>query len=88
MSAMYKIKDSDELEEIMLNSNKNSQICNSQTNLLKFLSPKILMRRNAVNEDEIRKALAHLNIGAARNTGMSSSSAMVASMLIIFFEGD
>jgi len=75
---MYNIKDSNELEEVMLNTTKNSQINNSPSNLLSFLSPKILMRRNAVNEDEIRKALAHLNISTERNIGGISNQAMVA----------
>ncbi|KAG4092277.1 hypothetical protein H8356DRAFT_1703842 [Neocallimastix lanati (nom. inval.)] len=77
MSEMYKIKDSDELK-LMLGSKSDIQIYPPQVNLLSFLSPKILMRRNAVNEDEIRKAIAHLNIDTATNNKMSSGPTMVA----------
>jgi len=78
MSEIYKIKDSAELEEIMLNAHNKSNVYGPRVNLLSFLSPKILMRRNAVNEDEIRKALAHLNIGTSKNNNVNSSSPMVA----------
>lgn len=78
MTEMYKIKDSDELEGIMMDSQNNTNIYPPQVNLLSFLSPKILKRRNAVNEDEIRKALAHLNIGVASNNNVPSGQAMIA----------
>ncbi|ORY75601.1 hypothetical protein LY90DRAFT_699022 [Neocallimastix californiae] len=81
MTEMYKIKDSDELE-LMLESQSNLKVYPPKVNLLSFLSPKILMRRNAVNEDEIRKAIAHLNIGTSNNNNnnnnISSSPTAVA----------
>jgi len=81
MSEIY-IKDSAELKEMMLNTQNEKNIYEPRVNLLSFLSPKILMRRNAVNEDEIRKAIAHLNIGTSNNNNnnnnISSSPTAVA----------